>query len=527
METDTCLQRLLSGIQHYNATAWGAARDAFWDALALDPARFDALHLLGLTDWRVGLTDRAVTVLRRGAVIDPLVFALPIAIATALEQQGHEALIAFWLRRALLLDPAAVQVWLMTAQQARRTGEAVTALAAWRRLARIRPDHPSVRAGLAGALRDAGRVRDALTEGRRAVALAPDQASSHHDLALMLDAMPTPTEAITVYRRAVCIAPDFTDAQVNLALRLLSRGELSEGWERYEWRLLQDERAARSPQPPWRGEDPTGQHVLVWGEQGVGDEIMFASCVPDLIARRAVVTVACEDRLVPLLTRSFPDCTARSFSPGDQAPSQKAGEPTFQVAIGSLPRWLRPELEHFPRRDGYLTADADEKARLRHWTAGLGGPVVGLSWNTTAEERRSIPVTDVVAALPGAALVSLQYGDHDAEERTVGIHRAVGVDPLTDLDRYAALIAALDLVVTIDNTTAHLAGALGVPTWILLPTPANWRWFGTGSACPWYPQARLFRQERSGDWRGVLAEVAASFRALAAAEPGAAGPLNQ
>lgn len=520
MDAATCAQALLAAVRHHNAGAADAARVLYRHVLTVDPTQPDALRLLGMLDWRDRGVERAIASLRRAAIVMPGASELRLLLATALDAMGCGAAAASNLRHAIALNPTDASSWAAAAHRATKTGCSVEALVAWRAVATLCPDRPAALMGLAGALRDNGRTEAALRTGKRALALNPGAAPAHADLALMFEAVANIPGAITVYRRAIRIAPDFVEAHVNLALRLLHLGRIGEGWEHYAHRLAQDPRARRQALPPWRGGDLAGQRILVWGEQGIGDEVMFASCLPDLVARAGHVTVLCEQRLVPLFARSFPEATVRPLPDENEEDGFDSGD-AVQVAIGSLPLWLRPNPDAFPRRRGYLRAEPREAGRFRERLSGTG-PAVGVAWHTVAEARRSIPLQALADALPGARLVNVQYGEHEPELASVEARRGGAIarfpeaSPLADLERYAALLSALDLVVTIDNSTAHLAGALGIPTWILLPSPPDWRWFGGTRGCLWYPQARLFRQHRSGDWSGVLADVAAAFRLLSA-----------
>jgi hypothetical protein len=247
---------------------------------------------------------------------------------------------------------------------------------------------------------------------------------------------------------------------------------------------------------------------------------MFASCLPDVIAQADLCIVACDKRLVPLFSRSFPDCTViEHFNLGDTCPSNILST-DVRISIGSLPKFLRPHPGSFSGRKAYLIPHAQ---RLNIWhdrIASLGeGLNVGISWRGGANPRiirqRSIMLKQwaELFSLSGIHFVSLQYGDcknelREAKEKLgVTIHDWEDADPLKDLDNFAAQIAALDLILSIDNSTVHMAGALGKPVWVLLPYVPDWRWMLKREDSPWYPTMRLFRQHSPGDWETVLANV--------------------
>ncbi|MCZ7565281.1 MAG: hypothetical protein M5U08_17110 [Burkholderiales bacterium] len=293
-------------------------------------------------------------------------------------------------------------------------------------------------------------------------------------------------------------------------------------------RLLSEDRARpRLPTTPpparWQGEDLADRGILVQPEQGVGDEILFASCLPDLIERAGRCVIQCDARLVSLYRHSFPRATVlgSAESPADDMSRARLD---YHVPIASLPMYLRGTRAEFPRRESYLAGSVRRVAAWRRRLAGLGeGPWVGLSWRGgTARSRgpaRSVPLAMLARALhaSGVRWVSLQHDCTEAE--LAEIRQAHGVlihrlpEALTDLAETAALMGALDLVITIDNTVAQLAGATGRATWAMLPFVPEWRYGVSGDSMPWYPAARLFRQSAPGAWGPVLEAVARALDA--------------
>ncbi|MBI2292882.1 MAG: hypothetical protein HYU73_21695, partial [Betaproteobacteria bacterium] len=280
--------------------------------------------------------------------------------------------------------------------------------------------------------------------------------------------------------------------------------------------------ARHFPFIPWAGGALGGRDILIYGEQGLGDEVMFASCVPDVMRQARGVVIECDARLASLFQRSFPAAHVHG-APRDASRVWLNAFPelSVQVACGSLPRFLRRSAADFPPHRGYLVADrarvADWKSRL----AGNGGALnVGLSWRggtrKTREELRSLTFAQCLPWLTAhnCRFVCLQRGDC-AEEVAAAKRLGVGLDwwpeALQDTDELAALIAALDLVISVPNTNVHLAGALGQRCWIPLSHAPEWRYAWRGETMPWYPSARLFRQARSSDWVPVIASVTAEL----------------
>jgi hypothetical protein len=248
---------------------------------------------------------------------------------------------------------------------------------------------------------------------------------------------------------------------------------------------------------------------------------MFATCLPDLISQAARCMVACEPRLQPLFARSFPGAQVVSIAELLSA-DRAAGPVDYQVAAGSVPQFLRRDWVSFPRRERILMADPAEHDRWRRRLDALGpGLKVGISWrggkDPTEVRRRSTALEQwqPVLAVPHTQFVNVQYGDCAAELEaarrrfSVPIHHWPEIDALTNLDGFASLLAALDLLISVDNSTVHLAAALGVPTWMLLPYPSasQWRWFLDRDDSVWYASLRIFRKAHAEPWSDVFAEI--------------------
>lgn len=291
----------------------------------------------------------------------------------------------------------------------------------------------------------------------------------------------------------------------------------AEGWDDYAFRTLSSSKHHRMlPFPVWQGEHLEGKTILLLAEQGLGDQVMFASCLPDLLALKpGRVIVEVIDRVAPTLARSFPQCEIVSTK-------QDAGfewvtglgKVDCFLPMGDLPRRFRRSHTDFPPHQGYLKADPD---RVLHWRKKLlelgPGPSIGLSWRGGNEAtRRAIRTIDVTQLAPltqsrAANWICLQYGDVTddlAKARAVGMTVHYWPESIKVLDDFAALISALDLVITVCNTTVHYAGALNRPVWIMAPKIPEWRYGLHSKVLPWYPSSRIYRQHETEDWRGVL-----------------------
>jgi hypothetical protein len=400
-----------------------------------------------------------------------------------------------------------------------------------RRALDLCPDDPSLQSNLAVALRSAARLEEARALFRQALRHNPADPGLLTQLGNVFQELGDAEEGNACFRQAIDADPHHADAQWGLALGLLRCGQFEEAWEQYEWRwLVMSFRADRlsGSLPDWSPELGV-ERLLVWGEQGVGDQILFATMLKEVLELVPTVTLRADPRLQPLLQRSLP---ALRFA--DPAAPMEAGDWEAQIALGSLGRHLRRKLSDFlAHRSPFLQADPRRSAALREQLAPGGRLVCGISWASRGADlawRKSIPLAELASALqgPDVLLVSLQYGpvadDLQALRAATGIEvvQAEGVDTLNDLDGLGALITACDLVVSISNTTVHLAGALGIPTWALLQDAPSWRWGqrGEGESSHWYESVRLFRQNRSDDWTRPLEQVRGELAALQARRSG-------
>ena len=534
------------------------AVDSFRAAVEIAPHRADILYNLGSALSAAGKVAEGVEHFRAATRLNPANADLLCALATSLRQNGLHREAAEQYTKALLIDPRADAhfglgfVFLSEGRPAEARerfeqalwvdpnhgpslthlgsllladGQIDEAIGCFEQAVRVQPGNAAAHYNLGNALKDGGRLGQARTRYERALAINPRLTEAHINLGVVLERQGELDTAIACHTRALDLRPGDAEARFHRAAALLAAGRLAEGWEDYESRWDYEGKARTFLQPAWDGAPLEGRSLLAYAEQGVGDEIMFASCLTDLIGQTRDCVVECDPRLVPLFARSFP--LARVFArPIDARIAERTD---LHVAFGSLPRHLRPTLDHFPRVHRYLTPDPQRLEDFRSRLAALGtGLKVGISWRgggkPDVQRRRSTQLREwaSILSVPNVHFVNLQYGSsrdeiqNVATELGLNVHHFDDVDPLADLDGFAAEIAALDLVISADNATVHMAGALGVPVWTLLPSAPNWRWMqGREDSC-WYPAMRLFRQTVDGEWTAVQKRVAEALAGLAA-----------
>jgi tetratricopeptide (TPR) repeat protein len=374
------------------------------------------------------------------------------------------------------------------------------------------------------ALYKLGRFDDAVASYDRALALEPD-AETYSSRGLALHVRGRLDEALASYDSALALKPDYTEAHYNRALTLLRAGDLARGFQAYRWRFRINAARPAIACPEWEGEPIAGKRLAIFHEQGAGDTLQFVRYVPMALARGAQITLLVPPVLARLLRASLPGVEVV-----DRLPNSAVFD--FQAPMLSLPALFGTTLDTVPARTPYLTVDPAEAASWAQRLAALPDLTqpdlkVGLVWAgskmpTSYDARRSLKLAQLapLAALPGIRFVSLQIGEPAAEAKTppTGLQLTDWTSEIRDYADTAALIANLDLVITVDTSVAHLAGALDKPVWILSRYDGCWRWLLGRDDSPWYPTARLFHQPAMGDWQPVIADVAAALQALSAAQ---------
>ena len=413
--------------------------------------------------------------------------------------------------RALALEPDYAAVHYNRANVLLELQRPADALASLDRALALEPDDAEALTVRGNALVDLKRPADALASYERALALAPDFVAGHYNRGNVLVELERYDDALASYDRAVALDPDGAGAHYNESLCRLLIGDFEVGWRKYEWRWRteQFEPLKRDfEQPLWLGQQPiAGKTVLLHAEQGIGDTLQFCRYAERVAALGAAVVMEVQPPLRSLLSslRGVSQLAVR----GKPLPRFD-----YHCPLLSLPLAFQTTLASAPAEVPYLHSDP---SRVRQWRERLGAttqPRVGLAWAGRAgqgnDQNRSIPLADFVGLVSrGAQFVSLQKELRPGDQELLSARRDVRHvgDELRDFADTAALIELMDVVVTVDTSVAHLAGAMGKPVWLLLAYNRDWRWLLDRDDSPWYPTARLFRQKRIGDWDSVVARV--------------------
>jgi tetratricopeptide (TPR) repeat protein len=437
--------------------------------------------------------------------------------ATALLELGQAEASVVSSDRAIALNPRVAEPWCVRAQALDSLGCLADALASYDDAIAIDPRHAGALLNRGNVLMKLDRMDEALASYDRALALDPTSVMAWTNRATISIVLGRFADAITAHERALALDPDNAEVHRNLGLARLTVGDLTRGFADFEWRWRTAEFRRRfHDQPPWSGDtDLAGKTILLHGEQGLGDAIQFCRYAPLVARRGARVIVEVVPALAELM-RTLPDVAA-VVTVGDAMPGFD-----LYCALMSLPHALGTTLATIPAAVPYLSASAQRVATWRDRLAAVPSPRIGVTWAGNPQHsndvRRSIALPDLLPTLAAApaSIVTLQkeLRPGDAELLARHPHIIQLGDELVTFDDTAAAIAALDLVIAVDTSVAHLAGALGKPVWILVTLAPDWRWLLDRDDSPWYPTARLFRQAARHDWSDVIARIGAEIGRL-------------
>jgi tetratricopeptide (TPR) repeat protein len=488
---------------------------AFRQTVALSPNHAIAWMLLGNTLRELNQMEEAVSAYRRAIALNPKLPDVHNNLGGALGNLNRldEAEAAF--RTALALQPNDVSACNNLGLALQKLNRLDEALALFQQAVKSKPDHAEYLNNLGMTLGDSGHLEDALSAFRRAITLKPDNVEYVYHMGVALEDLARPEDALLAYHKALTLNPNHAETHMSIGMVHLLMGNFAAGWKEYEWR-------AKCPhvpmqrnfsQPQWTGSDLTGKTILLHWEQGLGDTIHFIRYAPLVAARGARVILKCQPELETLMKRINGISTIavheNLLPPFD-----------LHCPLQSLPLAFGTTLDAIPTTIPYITPPPD---RVEAWANRLGPSAgehrVGLAWagqpKHRNDRRRSMRLNQFapLAEIKPARFFSLQKGPAAAQTTTAppSLHLVDYTADLHDLADTAALIANLDLVICVDTSVAHLAGAMGKPVWLLLPFVPDWRWLLNRTNSPWYPTMRIFRQPTECDWDSVIADVGSAI----------------
>jgi hypothetical protein len=474
------------------------------------PEHFDALHLMGLATGQAGRVEEAEAFFRKAISIKSDFAQVYASYALLLHDHKRLDEARACYRKAIIINPDYAEAYCDGGVVLDELNEVQEAITSYSRATLLKPDYAMAFNNLGGAHKKINRLEEAITHYDDAISIDPQYALAYSNRGVALKGLKRIEDALSNQDKAMCLTPDYADAYWNKGLVKLLTGDFLAGWELYEWRKkTREPHGDRSfSKPLWLGKGSlSGKTILVHWEQGLGDSIQFCryiACLNELAAR---VLFAPQKQLRGLMKNLDVACDIV-----DEA--DPSLEFDCHIPLLSAPLAFGADESNLPRRRPYLFAEPDRLARWRDRIGGHGLRI-GVCWQGSTgpvDAGRSFPLSQFLALsdMPGVRLISLHKGDGETQlhdlpggltVETMGADFDAGPDAFLDT---AALIMCCDLVITSDTAVAHLAGALGVETWVALKQVPDWRWMLDRQDSPWYPKMRLFRQQRDGDWNGVF-----------------------
>ncbi len=507
-----------------------AAQAAFLSAVEAAPALVDAwLHWAKFLQTQ-GYLQKAESCLRMALTHAPNAFAIHNDLALILLALGNPEGAEGHLERALEILPRSEMALCNLGIVRLHQGKVDEAIAAYRQAIAINPLIPEAHNNLGDVLksRDAKAAAESF---ETALTLRPDFPEALDNLGVVHFFNGRLQDALDKFDRALAAHPGFHRAMAHKTTTLFMLGRLGEAWSAYRQRFtvagIKTPPHGRFSVPVWNGEPLAGKALLIWTELGLGEEVLQAGMFPDAARIASRLTVECSPRLMTLFARSFPGV---SFIPRLNAARASTAPVVadYQIAGGDLGAAFRNDFDAFPRHTGYLTADTRQVEALRRKYRKPESLVVGLSWasrKSPLDAVKTMALSEFAPILrqPGIVFVNLQYGyepdDIAAMRAALGVEIICddAVDLSGDMDAVAAQIAAMDLVISVSNTAVHIAGALNVPVWNIVPghnASGMWHWFYESEQSPWYPSMRIYRRTQSGnsDLMGRIAADLQDFR---------------
>ncbi|MCP4696132.1 MAG: tetratricopeptide repeat protein [Gammaproteobacteria bacterium] len=415
------------------------------------------------------------------------------------------------------LNPDDLTAYYYLADTSQRQGKPYAAIEYYRQILRIRPNYAEAYCGMGKILSyQPGKLKLALKHYQQALQIKPDYAAAHAGLGHVAWKQDDFSKAKQHCRQAVRIDPDDPGINFQYSLLLLQEGDFAEGWQRYAYRLqLKDSVLRELKKPRWDGTPLNGRRLVVSWEQGLGDVMQFIRYLPMITG--GTVIFECPQELIALV-ESFAGVDILLTTPMHNPREPEAGY-DVHIPLLSLPYIFNTALHSIPAQIPYLYADANKIAAWRPrfdnatFNIGIvwsGNPAFADNRNRSCVLKDFLPLT----GLSGAALFSLQKGNTVKAKELKRMKITDLGKLLQDFSDTAAVIACLDLIISVDTAVVHLAGAMGKPVWVLLGFVPDWRWYPKREDCPWYPAARLFRQPKAGDWKTVFAKAAGRLKPL-------------
>jgi len=513
------------GMAYHSLGNLDIATTNFQTALALDPNHLQAHYNLGCTLKDLGRLQEAISSWKKVTVLDSNHAIAHYNVGRGLSELGNNEQAVISYHKALAINPNFIDAHNSLGNSFLILGNLDEAIISFNNTLKLNPDFSTGHNNRGFVLYAQGKYVEACDSFQKAILADPKFSDARNNLGILFKDLGRLDEALGQFRQILEFEPENPGAHNYMSTALLLSGKLEKGWEEYEWRWkrkLEPLQQRNFPQSRWRGEPLQGKSILIWGEQGVGDEIIFSSMIPDVVATGAHCTIECDPRLVSLFSRSFPKTWVHS-RPYTEA---ERGEEFFdyQIPAGSLFAQFRKSIKDFPSRNSYLVVDERKQKLWRERILSLGsGLKIGVSWRSGVSSfSRNVNYASIsdlgpLFALKDVVFVNLQY-DECAEELAeiyekfgITLHVWDDLDMYDDLDNVAAMVSCLDVVVTCMTSVSMLSGGLGIPTLGYCVPNKNWDSLGTRDI-PFHPSVRLFRRCHDLSFEQTISDIADEIR---------------
>jgi FKBP-type peptidyl-prolyl cis-trans isomerase 2 len=497
-----------------------AGKDLFFDISLVDIIKpgpsANAYFILGTALQEQGLFEEAIQHYNEAIETDPDFTDVYFKLGILYQIMGlyDEAMSNY--RKVLQLKADHMEAMINLGNILRIEGKVDEAISYFNQALVINPDYASTYNNLGVAFKDKGDLDDAMLHYKKALELDDGFAEAHNNLGMALQEKAKFKDAENSFRKAIQLNGNLAEAHFNLSSILLLSGNFQDGWKEYEWRLKLKEFDYTSTHTLWDGADIAGRSLLLYAEQGFGDTIQFMRYAPFVAERGITVIVECQQELAALLRRVKGVNTVITF--GESLPTFD-----FQCHLLSLPRIFNTTLANIPADTPYTTADP---LAVRQWKEKMASDQskfkVGIAWagdpSYKKDHLRSLRLKDLKTLLRMKDISFYQLQKENSADQELPIEEELKLIDFTylieDFADTAALIENLDLIISVDTSVAHLAGALGKTVWTLLPYIPDWRWMLDREDSPWYPTMKLFRQPAPGDWDSVMKQVAEELKKI-------------
>ena len=494
------------------------AIDNYKKVIEINPDYADAFNNLGNALQVKGEIEDAIDNYNQAIIINPDYAEAFNNLGSALRgiSKLDDSINSF--KRAIKLKPNYVDAYSNMGEALQASGRFKEAIKSCQQAIKIDPNFSGAYYNLGNSMVNVGQIKEALDCYNKAIKIKPNYPEAFLNMGNALRDMGELDSSLKFFKHAIKIKPDYSDAYYNESLLHLYKKNFKKGWSKYEWRLDRLEYTfdlQKSEKARWK-ESKKGR-VLLWPEQGIGDEVMFSSIIPELYKKTDKLLVQADERLIPLFKRSF----SKDIEFYSSIKCIDENDYDYHIPYGSLPEYFRQTIESFENSSkGWLKAsDLKTKDLRSKLLIEDSQNLIGISWHSTAKrtgfQNRSISLNHLATSLysKNVRLISLQYGDVDNEienlfaETGIKVIQVKDINNMNDIDDLAALISACDKVVSIDNSTAHLAGALGKDTQVILPYSCDWRWGEALEKSYWYSSLKLYRQSQNNDLESLVSQL--------------------